>query len=110
MSSCPICNVFFWDMAKKKAHLVSYKHRRLAARPPRICKCERCGRVLTTAVSLKRHIARMHDNIPYAKQFECYLCRRPFQSKHAVLRHMSVKHCVGKLSKFDHHQPSYSPR
>lgn len=90
-------------MTKKKAHLISYKHRRLGARPPPSFTCETCGRALSTGESLKRHMRAMHstrtENV-INNEFECHLCRKVLQNKNTLKRHIKVIHCLEKTREF----------
>lgn len=102
--SCPICNMFFWDMEKKGKHIASFKHKLLRPRPPPSSfKCESCDRVLKSGNSLRTHRIEMHMNRDYSG-LECYLCKLQIKTKIGLTHHMSRSHVARRPGNRDYLQ------
>lgn len=78
---CPECSETFISK------IVLDRHSRFHGRPPKLSRCEFCFKELSTELSLKSHIQRLHSSTS-----QCELCREKFESKEILKNHIKATH------------------
>ncbi|XP_060075148.1 uncharacterized protein LOC132554841 [Ylistrum balloti] len=76
---CNICNISFKNKHELYSHAVSH----------RVFKCDNCGKILSSAGSLKKHLLIAHSS---ERNFMCEWCGKSFKTQRCVQQHIGKVH------------------